>query len=63
MDASIEAKVSAWQDNVTESDLVIELDELCREGNEDKLFDAFYPRPRLWHGGPARHARRGPPTA
>ena len=42
MDASIEAKVSAWQDNVTESDLVIELDELCREGNEDKLFDAFY---------------------
>lgn len=42
MDASIEAKVSAWQDNVTESDLVIELDDLCREGNEDKLFDAFY---------------------
>ena len=42
MDASIEAKVSAWQDNVTEPDLVIELDDLCREGNEDKLFDAFY---------------------
>ena len=42
MDASIEAKVSAWQDNVTESDLVIELDDLCREGNEEKLFDAFY---------------------
>ena len=42
MDASIEAKVSAWQDNVTEPDLVVELDDLCREGNEDKLFDAFY---------------------
>lgn len=42
MDASIEAKVSAWQDNVTEPDLVIELDDLCREGNEEKLFDAFY---------------------
>ncbi len=42
MDANIEAKVSAWQDNVTEPDLVIELDDLCREGNEEKLFDAFY---------------------
>ncbi len=42
MDASIEAKVRAWQDNVTESDLVVELDDLCRKGNEDKLFDAFY---------------------
>lgn len=42
MDASIEATVKTWQANVTEPDLVVELNELCGEGNEDKLFDAFY---------------------
>ena len=42
MDATIEAKVKAWQDNVTEADLTMELNELCSSGNEDKLFDAFY---------------------
>ena len=42
MDASIEATVKAWQDNVTDSDLAAELAELVKDGNEDKLFDAFY---------------------
>ena len=42
MDTSIEAKVKTWQDNVTEPDLAAELAELTKEGNEDKLFDAFY---------------------
>ena len=42
MDASIEATVKAWQDNVTDPDLAAELAELVKDGNEDKLFDAFY---------------------
>lgn len=42
MDASIEATVKTWQDNVKEPDLAAELAELTKEGNEDKLFDAFY---------------------
>ena len=42
MDASIEATVKAWQDNVTDPDLADELAELVKDGNEDKLFDAFY---------------------
>lgn len=42
MDASIEATVKTWQDNVKEADLAEELAELVRPGNEDKLFDAFY---------------------
>ena len=42
MDASIEATVKTWQDNVKEADLAEELAELVKPGNEDKLFDAFY---------------------
>ena len=42
MDASIEATVKAWQDNVTDPDLAAELADLVKDGNEDKLFDAFY---------------------
>ena len=42
MDASIEATVTTWQDNVKEADLAEELAELVKPGNEDKLFDAFY---------------------
>ncbi|MBM6774252.1 phospho-sugar mutase [Olsenella profusa] len=42
MDASIEAKVKNWQENVREDDLAAELAELVKPGNEDKLFDAFY---------------------
>ena len=42
MDARIEATVKTWQDNVKEPDLAAELAELTQEGNEDKLFDAFY---------------------
>lgn len=42
MDASIEATVKTWQDNVKEADLAAELAELTQPGNEDKLFDAFY---------------------
>ena len=42
MDASIEAKVKNWQENVREEDLAAELSELTEPGNEDKLFDAFY---------------------
>ena len=42
MDASIEAKVKNWQENVREEDLAAELSELTKPGNEDKLFDAFY---------------------
>lgn len=42
MDASIEATVKAWQENVTEKDLADELAELVKPGNEDKLYDAFY---------------------
>ena len=42
MDASIETTVKTWQDNVKEPDLAAELEELVKEGNEDKLYDAFY---------------------
>ena len=42
MDARIESTVKTWQDNVKEPDLAAELAELTKEGNEDKLFDAFY---------------------
>ena len=42
MDATIEATVKTWQDNVKEPDLAAELAELVKEGNEDKLYDAFY---------------------
>ena len=42
MDDHIEATVKTWQDNVSEPDLAAELAELTKEGNEDKLFDAFY---------------------
>lgn len=42
MDASIEATVKAWQENVTEKDLADELAELVKPGNEEKLYDAFY---------------------
>ncbi|WP_072372587.1 phospho-sugar mutase [Thermophilibacter mediterraneus] len=42
MDARIEATVKTWQDNVTDPDLAAELAELVKDGNEDKLFDAFY---------------------
>ncbi len=42
MDASIEATVKLWQDNVKEADLAAELAELTADGNEDKLYDAFY---------------------
>lgn len=42
MDASIEATVKNWQENVREEDLAAELAELTKPGNEDKLFDAFY---------------------
>lgn len=42
MDDRIEATVKTWQDNVSEPDLAAELAELTKEGNEDKLFDAFY---------------------
>ena len=42
MDATIETTVKTWQDNVKEPDLAAELEELVKEGNEDKLYDAFY---------------------
>ena len=42
MDASIEATVKLWQENVKEADLASELAELTQPGNEDKLNDAFY---------------------
>ena len=42
MDASIEATVKLWQENVKEADLAAELAELTQPGNEDKLNDAFY---------------------
>ena len=42
MDASVEATVKLWAENVTDPDLKAELEELMKPGNEEQLNDAFY---------------------
>ena len=42
MDARIKEVAELWKANVTEPDLVAELDGLLEPGNEEKLSDAFY---------------------
>lgn len=42
MDASIEAKVLAWKNGITDADLVDELADLTKPENAEKLHDAFY---------------------
>ena len=42
MDAKVMEAFESWRANVTEEDLVEELDELVKPEAEDKLYDAFY---------------------
>lgn len=42
MDAKVMETFESWRANVTEEDLVEELDELVKPEAEDKLYDAFY---------------------
>lgn len=42
MDKEIQDKVQLWAENITETDLKSELENLMAPGNEEKLNDAFY---------------------
>ena len=42
MDNTIAGRVELWRANVSDPDLLAELDELTSEGNEERLNDAFY---------------------
>ena len=42
MDNAISELIQVWNEKVTIPDLREELDALLAEGDEDKLFDAFY---------------------